>query len=337
MEFENCRPRGGSQVKRAFFTRLVIGAAFAFGSVAPVALAQASIDHVGNFETADLSQWPGSGGLPNLHFLCCTHSAKIITSNPAPRAGRYAFGLERRANDPLIDGKWNRAELSLAGHMKEKLYSERWLGMSIYVPTGFPFESFSNGHHTVMQFHGNPRGSTALALSLLSGNRWQIGYRTLWPEQPVQGTIPPKHIVYNQNNSVAEGKWTDFVFHIVWDPRPSGNGLLEVWKDGEQIVDYRGPIGYTYSPDVAYFKLGSYASAKLHVTRKLYFDEVRFGNSSSSYADVEPARYASSGGSSPLPPPALPPDPIAPPPPGSDPSPPPSVIPEPPRGLVIEP
>jgi hypothetical protein len=63
------------------------------------------------------------------------------------------------------------------------------------------------------------------------------------------------------------GQWTDFVFKF----RHSldGNGLLQVWMDGQQIVDYAGPIGFDTPGYRDYAKFGYYNWSSFDSSRKV--------------------------------------------------------------------
>jgi hypothetical protein len=63
------------------------------------------------------------------------------------------------------------------------------------------------------------------------------------------------------------GQWTDFVFkfrHAL-----DGSGLLQVWMDGQQIVDYSGPIGFDTPGYSDYAKFGYYNWSSFNSSRKV--------------------------------------------------------------------
>ena len=52
-------------------------------------------------------------------------------------------------------------------------------------------------------------------------------------------------------------KWYEFIYHVRFSLE---DGLLDIWRDGQQIVTYRGPLGY--SDELGnYVKLGIYRHA----------------------------------------------------------------------------
>ena len=52
--------------------------------------------------------------------------------------------------------------------------------------------------------------------------------------------------------------WHDFVVKAKVDPSASGTGYVQMWLNGVQVVDYRGPIGYRYNNPSDYAKIGLY-------------------------------------------------------------------------------
>jgi len=82
------------------------------------------------------------------------------------------------------------------------------------------------------------------------------------------------------------------VFHVKWSHK--SDGILQVWKDGQLIVDKKGPN--TYNDQVGpYFKIGVYKpdwkenpQASNTDKRVLYFDQVRIGDNNAGYSAVTP-------------------------------------------------
>ena len=73
------------------------------------------------------------------------------------------------------------------------------------------------------------------------------------------------------------GRWTDWRFQIHFTPGPGG--VVRAWRNGEQIVDYRGPSAYAEnastgyrSPSLFYFKMGLYRDTMAE-PMTIYLDE----------------------------------------------------------------
>ena len=61
--------------------------------------------------------------------------------------------------------------------------------------------------------------------------------------------------LYTDSSDIKRGHWYEMKITIRFDP--FGDGALAVWRDGVQLVDYNGPLGY---PDQVgpYWKYGVY-------------------------------------------------------------------------------
>ena len=82
-------------------------------------------------------------------------------------------------------------------------------------------------------------------------------------------------------------KWTDMVFHLKpiaskKMPKAFKDGFLQVWMNGEQIVDYKGALGFLDDLEEIYFKMGLYRD-HMKIPMRIIFDRFRRGRS---YAEV---------------------------------------------------
>jgi hypothetical protein len=119
------------------------------------------------------------------------------------------------------------------------------------------------------QFHQDPAdGPVPFAVEMV-GERMRITVRYQEPGQ--SGTTTKA--VYTDPNPIQRGHSYDMNIQVKFDN--NGNGYLDVWRDGVQIVDYNGSIGYG-SGQTYYWKEGIYRSpaaetmtvdyANLHIT-----------------------------------------------------------------------
>jgi hypothetical protein len=86
----------------------------------------------------------------------------------------------------------------------------------------------------------------------------------------------------------TRGAWTDFVVHAKWSYTGT-SGLLEVWKNGAQVVNQTGPNIYNDQTN-GYMKIGFYKwswPSSIPV-RIAYFDAVRIAGAGGNYATVAP-------------------------------------------------
>lgn len=225
------------------------------------------------FETStDLSQW---------YLESPTPSSITRTTSPA-KYGSYAAKIVLNKTDPDI---WEskRAEMTYVAEKHGPVKSERWYGMSIFLPTSYiadPCEEILfqwKGVNKVSQ-DGYSMSNPPLAM-LTKNGRWQLN-------------IKPKDKFTNIDLGTYEpNKWTDWVFHIKWSYED--DGLLQIWKNGVLVLDRKGPNTY-YDLVGNFFKMGIYKYGWKEgyysntTQRTAYFDEFKVGNENSSFNDVAP-------------------------------------------------
>lgn len=222
------------------------------------------------------------------------HSVKLV--HEPHRTGKHAVRFELRREDELVH-KSKRVEIKLPSVPSA---SQRWYSFSIYLPSDFIED---NEWEILAQWHDKPDGNKrpggfetwrkpALCLSSINGH-WRL-YRR-WDPAPI--TVDQKVGPDGGTEEIDLGPyqtdtWTDWVFHIKWSWQE--DGLLEIWKNGEQVLNHTGPN--TYNDLIGpYFKMGVYkppwvsGRGKPEITRRVvYFDRVRIGGSKATYEDIAP-------------------------------------------------
>lgn len=99
------------------------------------------------------------------------------------------------------------------------------------------------------QFHADDsHTSPPFALELV-GEKMAVVLRYQLPGQSSQTTV----YAWIDDRNIERGRYYDIDIKVNFDV--TGKGFLEVWRDGSQIVDYDGPIGYGYG---VYWKHGVY-------------------------------------------------------------------------------
>jgi hypothetical protein len=94
---------------------------------------------------------------------------------------------------------------------------------------------------------------------------------------------------------VDPNKWIDFVVHVRIDYRQKGDGIAEVWVNGDKALDYKGQIGYN-DQGKPYVKFGNYAAylkRKKGVERVVVYDNFRMIKGDGSYEKLDPKCRAS--------------------------------------------
>lgn len=211
---------------------------------------------------------------------CCSYS--ITQSNSLAREGNSSFRAEVRGSDRSTSSGY-RAELTTGGYNTSG--TEVWVGYSSYFQD---WNAFSGGEHVVQWHPNSSSGSAELSLQT-AANKFDV-------VRSINGTN------YRQQSglkTIVSNKWYDFVWHIKWSTGSSG--LIELWIDGEKYYTF---TGRTMSSTVPYFKLGINRWNMGSSSRVLYYDNLRIGNASATYADVAPE-----GGTTTTPPPTDPTNP----------------------------
>jgi hypothetical protein len=219
---------------------------------------------VRDFETGDFSGW--STEFPK------SYSGQIVTS--PVRNGNYASRFEVRDGDYMYGGA--RSEF-------REVYTvpngdDIWYGWSTYIPADWLDPDMGS---VITQMHGSPdpgeSRSPPFAVRVEDGKLTITGRYSSVRNQPGNDGTP---LTFYGPSYIEKEIWHDFVVHVKWSYE--NDGYLDVWMDGNQIVDYNGPIGYNdYTGP--YFKMGIYHIDTIGV---LYHDEYRRG---CSYEEVDPS------------------------------------------------
>ncbi|MGN6493955.1 MAG: polysaccharide lyase [Agriterribacter sp.] len=211
---------------------------------------------------------------------CCSYS--IIRSNSVARDGKYSMRFELNKDDALVHGG-KRAELIT---LKERTPNvERWYRFSIFLPIDYGIDSVEEivaQWHEVPDFDlGETWRSPPISLQI-NKDKWVAGVS--WASNPVNTNNTLSGRKYATLGVIERGKWTDWIFHIRFSYKE--DGILQIWKDSAQVLDYSGPNYYNDRVG-PYFKLGIYkwrwqdVKNKSVVTQRiLYFDRVKISNDS---------------------------------------------------------
>jgi hypothetical protein len=102
----------------------------------------------------------------------------------------------------------------------------------------------------------------------LVGDRMQIDARWSTPEQTNWSNVHTRTL-YTDTHNVQRGHWYDIKITMKFDP--FGDGMLDVWRDGVQLVNYDGPLGY--NDEIGpYWKQGVYREASPETIAVNYSD-----------------------------------------------------------------
>src|SRR6476661_1467275 len=156
------------------------------------------------FETdTDLNQW----------YLESPTTSSIIRSSTVAKYGSYSAKVTLNKTDPDI---WSskRAEMTYAAEKNNPVKSERWYGMSMFLPTSFiadPCEEILMQWKGVSKtsIDGYSMANPPLALMTKNG-RWVLNMK----HTDVMNHIDLGPYVTNE--------WTNWVFHIKWSYESDG-------------------------------------------------------------------------------------------------------------------
>jgi hypothetical protein len=216
----------------------------------------------------------GSSAFSQVHQQFGAKHAFGVMVDPEDRSN-HAGRFELRQNDP-IQSNGKRSEVLFP----KQDGKDRWYSYSLYLPSN-GFEKDSN-NDIITQWHQSGGGSPSTTMrvhndrfSVRSGNKKED--RKDYDLGPAQ-----------------KDTWHDFVFHIVHSP--GSDGLLEVWHNGEKVLEQKG--GNMYAMDLPRWKIGIYKSAWGSRStdtdkRVIFFDNVKLGNDKASLAEMTPARNTS--------------------------------------------
>ena len=166
-----------------------------------------------------------------------------------------------------------RAEIRESPEVRLNMGTESWYAFSFFLPADFPFVD------------------TRLVIA-----SWKQSFKETWKDRSPMVSLRymngrmrihverdrGQRVVYVEKTDLRN-KWIDMVFHII--PKASRKlpfkfkeGLLQVWKNGKQIVDYQGALGFVDDEDQIYFRMGLYRD-RMELPMRICFDRFRRGNS----------------------------------------------------------
>jgi hypothetical protein len=164
-----------------------------------------------------------------------------------------------------------RAEVREAPDVRLKMGVESWYAFSFLLPSDFPIVETRLVIARLKQSFKEPWKDRSPMVSL----RYMEGELRIYVERD-RG----QRRLYIEKIDLRN-KWVDMVFHIIPKaskklPKAFKDGLLQVWKNGEQIVDYKGALGFKDDEDEIYFKLGLYRD-HMQIPMRIIYDRFRRG------------------------------------------------------------
>jgi hypothetical protein len=92
------------------------------------------------------------------------------------------------------------------------------------------------------------------------------------------GPYQQNNITVHYNKALEKDKWIDFIIEMRIDDSGGLNGILNVWKNGVEIVKYNGPLGYPNLNNTTNFRVGLYRYPFINSPAMAYYDEIKIGD-----------------------------------------------------------
>ncbi|NSW53266.1 MAG: heparin lyase I family protein [Anaerolineae bacterium] len=172
------------------------------------------------------------------------------------------------AGDRRLYGKSGQAteRSELLERRRHPLGEDLWYSFAVYVPDDFPIRDV----RLVMGQWKQTTWKLWLKHSPAAAFRFRNGVFSVTVNHDAgQQTL---FQVGSADVPALVGMWTEFTVHQRFAADESG--LLQVWMNGDPVVDYRGPLGYAQDGRTSYFRLGLYRDT-LEEPMTMYFDDVR--------------------------------------------------------------
>ena len=196
----------------------------------------------------------------------------ITTSTTLFYNGTKSARFELRDTDPEVQSG-SRAEISFP----DATNPNRWYAYALYVP-GAQYKDEAEDE-VISQWHQGGGATPALCLRTKSGHIYLRVMGNTWIDL----------------GAIDKDKWHAYVMHV---KHSSGSdGLIEMWRDGQKIVNRSGQNMYDISSGTYHmpnWKMGIYksdwngSSTTSTNLRVLYFDDIKMGNEYATYDDMAP-------------------------------------------------
>ena len=188
------------------------------------------------------------------------------------------------------------------------LGTDVWVGFSHYLDSTWSVADYINNPELIWQWHGEggrqggPAGGTDPPLSMFVLGSNAIVYLVASSTVYGSGLSPPYVPLVTIPISTLQNKWTDWV--VRYNPSYT-SGIVQIWMKNAtdsswtKIVDYSGSTIYAHTDQTTqvgpYWDFGPYkwdwgTTATLVSRRTIWFDEIRFGDSTASMSTVLPGQ-----------------------------------------------
>lgn len=206
------------------------------------------------------------------------NSPEIVKVSNA-REGNYV--MKSVINQSSAVSYRTEATLSPNRVLNFKIGEEYWVGISIKIGEEFRDSVDWNNQGMILQWHYRDwlhpevRDAQPLVLRYIE-NEVKVHNEVL---QVYMASAPP-----------AYGEWVDWIIHVKFD---NEDGIIQIWRNEEQIVDFKGDNHQKEKNEGTYLKFGLYSSQYKtlkpgNFRRVTYHDALRIADYGGSYELVAP-------------------------------------------------
>lgn len=268
---------------------IVVGLSFAMPASSAILFYEDFEDALDFTNSWDRNGYDGSQGLTTKQIRSGSKSYKFSLTRHDSGDIRESLGLRAGFNN----GDWHFT-----------IGNEYWIGFSIFLANGYHSGTERCEWIVHHQYHGDPDRSPTcypnepwrnpVFAIQTNSDEWIVGSRRDYRQcTPASGDYTGSH--WGNYGAISTGQWIDFVVNIKFSY--GANGFLKIWKNGVLETDFTG--GTCFNDDKGpYLQNGIYSYClDQDQTITIYYDELRIGDSNSSYSEVAPG-----GSVKPLPP-----------------------------------
>ena len=186
-------------------------------------------------------------------------SDKLWLESSIVNQGKYSLGFNLEGNDNRVETR----VVDIPNNTSELISFSVYFDESFYIPTNWT---------VFAQWWQGAPASPPIAFEIAPKTK-EFQLRILTRHGPHEKEITK----FQYNEKIERGKWHDFIVEMRIDDTGSTNGLLNVWLNGNQIVDYKGPLGYPDLHDETNFRFGLYRYPYNQKRAAIYFDNIQIG------------------------------------------------------------
>jgi hypothetical protein len=224
------------------------------------------------YNTQVINQYISASRIPEsgIHGFTLSNGETLRLGKQAdPRdSSRKALVFQLAPNDPTTSGS-HRAEIKFPANIQ--MNRTYWAAFKVYAHDWGTLPSNEKAMFAMQLHAGSYGASLSPAISLVageSGRRFWVDARTSEASSPSQST---SYSVRSPSQPIPFGRWMDVV--VKFKLNTKRDGFVQVWVDGNQVMNHKGSVGYNTGSQLPYFKFGYYNWNSFKGSRKVLLRE----------------------------------------------------------------